>query len=130
MSQEASTGDSHRPLRSELTALVLALRDPRTPWYAKVLAFCVVGYAMSPLDLIPDPIPVLGVLDDLILLPLGIALLRRLIPAAILMDARARVAAGERIVPPVGWLGTGIIVAIWLILALLTVRTAARLLGW
>jgi hypothetical protein len=69
-------------------------------------------------------------LDDLILLPLGIALLRRLIPAVILMDARARVAAGERIVPPGGRLGTGIIVAIWLILALLTVRFAAHLLGW
>jgi uncharacterized membrane protein YkvA (DUF1232 family) len=130
VNQEALPGDHHRPLRSELTALGLALRDPRTPWHAKVLALCVVGYAMSPLDLIPDPIPVLGMLDDLILLPLGIALLRRLIPAVILMDARARVAAGERIVPPGGRLGTGIIVAIWLILALLTVRFAAHLLGW
>ena len=130
VNQEAVPGDQHRPLRSELTALGLALRDPRTPWHAKVLALCVVGYAMSPLDLIPDPIPVLGMLDDLILLPLGIALVHRLIPAAILMDARARVAAGERIVPPGGRLGTGIIVAIWLILALLTVRIAVHLLGW
>ncbi|MCC6790284.1 MAG: DUF1232 domain-containing protein, partial [Thermomicrobiales bacterium] len=61
-------------IKTELTALALASRDPQTPWYAKAVVVCVIGYAMSPIDLIPDPIPLLGYLDDLILLPLGIAL--------------------------------------------------------
>jgi uncharacterized membrane protein YkvA (DUF1232 family) len=70
-----------RRLKMEVAAVACAARDPRTPWYARVLALCVVGYALSPLDLIPDPIPVLGYLDDLILIPLGLALTLRLIPA-------------------------------------------------
>src|SRR5918911_388121 len=63
-----------RQLKAETYALYLAYKDPRVPWYAEVFAACVVGYAFSPIDLIPDPVPVLGYLDDLILVPLGIAL--------------------------------------------------------
>ena len=67
-----------KALKSEIHALYFACRDPRTPWYAKAVGLCVIGYALSPIDLIPDPIPILGYLDDLILLPLGIMLFRRL----------------------------------------------------
>ena len=107
-------------LRRETLALYYAMRDPRTPWTAKVLAGIVVGYAVSPIDLIPDFIPVLGFLDDLILLPIGIALCIRLIPAAVLADARAR--ARESTEKPRNYLAAAIIVAIWLaVLALLAV---------
>ena len=75
-------------LKRETHALYLAARDPRTPWYAKLMVAMVVAYALSPIDLIPDFIPVLGYLDDLLLLPLGIFLAIKLIPAAILSDAR------------------------------------------
>jgi uncharacterized membrane protein YkvA (DUF1232 family) len=61
-----------RALKTEVYAIYLAYKDPRVPWYARILAVCVVGYAFSPIDLIPDPIPVIGYLDDLILVPLGI----------------------------------------------------------
>ena len=80
-------------LKREIAALWFALRDPATPWYAKALGVLVVGYAMSPLDLIPDFIPILGYLDDIILLPLGLALLRRLIPAEVMVRCRERAAA-------------------------------------
>lgn len=76
-------------LARELTALVLAHRDPRTPFAARAVTLLVLAYAFSPLDLIPDPIPVLGLLDDLILVPLGIALVLRMLPAEVLRDARA-----------------------------------------
>jgi len=79
-----------RRLKRETYALYLAARDPRVPWYAKALAICVVGYALSPLDLIPDFIPVLGYLDDLILVPLGIALVLRFTPPQVLAECRER----------------------------------------
>jgi uncharacterized membrane protein YkvA (DUF1232 family) len=79
-----------KALKREIGALWFAIRDPGTPWYARVLGLAIVGYALSPIDLIPDFIPVLGYLDDIIILPLGIALLRRLIPAEVLKRARAR----------------------------------------
>jgi uncharacterized membrane protein YkvA (DUF1232 family) len=86
-------------LRNESYALYLASRDPRTPWHAKLLVAAVVAYAVSPIDLIPDFIPVLGQLDDLLLLPIGIALAIRLVPPAVLEEKRALAAArfdGER----------------------------------
>jgi uncharacterized membrane protein YkvA (DUF1232 family) len=79
-------------LRDECHALYLASRDPRTPWYVKTLVAAVVAYAVSPIDLIPDFIPVLGQLDDLVLLPLGIALAIRLVPRAVLEEKRVQVA--------------------------------------
>lgn len=79
-----------RRLKRETYALYLAARDPRVPWYTKALAICVVGYALSPLDLIPDFIPIVGYLDDLILVPLGIALVLRLTPPDALADCRER----------------------------------------
>jgi uncharacterized membrane protein YkvA (DUF1232 family) len=83
-------------LRDESYALYLASRDPRTPWYAKLLVAAVVAYAVSPIDLIPDFIPVLGQLDDLLLLPIGIALAIRSVPPAVLEEKRAQAAARFR----------------------------------
>ena len=80
-------------LKRQTFALYLACRDPRVPWYAKALGALVVAYALSPVDLIPDFIPVLGYLDDLILLPLGIALVIRLIPQEIMQECHARATA-------------------------------------
>jgi uncharacterized membrane protein YkvA (DUF1232 family) len=77
-----------KALKTEIHALMVACHDPRTPWPVRMLALLVVAYALSPMDLIPDFIPVLGYVDDLILLPLGIALLVRLIPPEVLRDAR------------------------------------------
>ena len=77
-----------RQIKSEIYALYLAYRDPRVPWYARVFAACVVAYAFSPIDLIPDPIPVLGYLDDLVLIPLGVVLARKMIPADVLAECR------------------------------------------
>jgi uncharacterized membrane protein YkvA (DUF1232 family) len=79
-----------RILKRETLTLYFAARDPRTPWYAKVVAVGVVAYALSPIDLIPDFIPVVGYLDDLIIVPAGIALVLRMIPAHVLVDCRER----------------------------------------
>ena len=79
-----------RHLKAETFALYLAARDPRTPWYAKLLVAGIVAYAVSPVDLIPDFVPVLGYLDDLILIPVGIALAIRLVPDSVLADCRGR----------------------------------------
>ncbi len=104
--------------------MYLACRDPRTPWYAKVFAGGVVAYALSPIDLIPDFIPIVGYLDDLILVPLGIALAVKMIPEAVLVDCRIRAqAASER---PTDRKAAAIIVAIWLAAAVLMVWLAYR----
>jgi uncharacterized membrane protein YkvA (DUF1232 family) len=112
-------------LKSETYALYLAYRDPRVPWYAKLFAALVVGYAFSPIDLIPDPIPVLGYLDDLILVPLGVALAVRMIPEDVLSESREKaremVERGER---PISRAAAVIIVLCWLALAVLAVLGA------
>lgn len=82
-----------RALKREAMALYFAARDPRTPLVAKVLAAVVVAYALSPIDLIPDFIPVIGLLDDLVLLPLGVAIVLRLVPPEVMAEARARAEA-------------------------------------
>ncbi len=115
-------------LKSETHALYLAYRDPRVPWYAKLFAALVVGYAFSPIDLIPDSIPVLGYLDDLVLVPLGVALAVRMIPKDVLSESRqkARQMAerGERIV---SWAAAAIIVILWLVLAVLGALVVVRM---
>jgi uncharacterized membrane protein YkvA (DUF1232 family) len=107
-------------LKSETYALYLAYKDPRVPLHAKLFAALVVGYAFSPLDLIPDPIPVLGYLDDLILIPLGVALAVRMIPENVLsesrQEARKMVERDER---PVSRAAAAVIVVLWLTLAVL-----------
>lgn len=111
-----------RRMKSEAYALYLACRDPRTPWYAKALAAGVAGYAFSPIDLIPDFIPVLGYLDDLVIVPLGIALALRMVPKPVMAECREaarRRFAEER---PRSWTAGAIIVLVWL--------AAGCLAGW
>jgi uncharacterized membrane protein YkvA (DUF1232 family) len=100
-------------LKTELSALALAARDPRVPWYAKLLAVIVLAYAFSPIDLIPDFIPVLGYLDDLLLLPLGIWLVLRLIPDPVMADCRVQATANSGYKPQ-NWVVAAVIVAIWI----------------
>jgi uncharacterized membrane protein YkvA (DUF1232 family) len=109
-----------RGIKRDTCALYLAARDPRTPWPARLLAAVVVAYAFSPIDLIPDPIPILGYLDDLVLIPLGIALTIKLIPPNV--PAEARIRAQEITNKPTNWTAAAVILAIWLILALFAVR--------
>lgn len=86
-----------KSLKAEIAVLASAIRDPRTPWTAKLLGIAVVAYAVSPIDLIPDFIPVLGYLDELILLPLGLWAVRALIPADVIAEHRAKVPPGTRL---------------------------------
>ena len=113
-------------LKREILALYLAARDPRTPWYAKAFVLCVVAYAVSPIDLIPDVIPVLGYIDDLLLLPLGIYIAIKLIPQAIMTDCRAR-ATFTRESLPRNWSAATAIIVVWLAAAILL---AYYLTGW
>jgi uncharacterized membrane protein YkvA (DUF1232 family) len=117
-----------RRLRRETYALYLAYRDPRVPWYARLVAAAVVAYAFSPIDLIPDPIPVIGYLDDLLLVPAGIWLALRLMPAGVISDARAEASAmikrGER---PVSRVAGAVIVALWLVIAAVLLIWLGRL---
>ena len=105
-------------LKREVAVVVHAFGDPRTPWLPKLVAVVVVGYALSPIDLIPDAIPVLGLLDDALVVPLGAWIVVKLLPADVLADARARVAAGEQ-VPRPAW-ALFLVVSTWAVaLALL-----------
>lgn len=111
-------------LRRDVHALGLACRDPRIPWYAKLTAAVVVAYALSPIDLIPDFIPVVGYLDDLVLIPLGVALVLRMVPPEVMADCRARA-----MVEPVAirrWVAAAVIVALWLVGGLLAWRWWSR----
>lgn len=116
-----------RRLKTDTLALYLAYRDPRTPWHARVVSAVVVGYALSPIDLIPDFIPVLGYLDDLILIPLGIALSVKLIPAEVMAECRVR--AQDLAERPTNRVVAGIIVLVWLVLAGLTLSLVMRIFG-
>jgi uncharacterized membrane protein YkvA (DUF1232 family) len=109
-----------RAIKRDVLALWLAARDPRVPWYAKALAAAVAAYALSPIDLIPDFIPVFGYLDDLLIVPLGILTVVWLIPAALMAEFRARAATlAER---PRSTAAAAVIVLVWL--------AAAALCGW
>jgi uncharacterized membrane protein YkvA (DUF1232 family) len=118
-----------RRVRSESYALYLAYQDPRVPWYAKVFAALVVGYAFSPIDLIPDFIPVLGYLDDLILVPAGIALALRMIPPEVMESARSRAAEVMARGGPRSRVAAFIVVIVWLALAGIGALLVARLWG-
>lgn len=98
-------------------ALYLAYKDPRTPWFARVFAACVVGYAFSPIDLIPDFVPILGYLDDLILIPIGVKIALKLIPSEIMAENREKAQAVLRSGKPVNYVAAGIIITIWFFLA-------------
>jgi len=110
-----------RALKKETYALYLASRDPRVPWYARLLAVCVVGYAFSPIDLIPDTIPLLGYLDDLLLVPVGIWLVLKMMPKEVVADCRLEAERALAAGRPVSWGAAVAIVAIWLLLAAATI---------
>ena len=102
-------------IKRNIVALWLAGRDPRTPWYAKAAAAFVAAYALSPIDLIPDFIPILGYLDDLVLLPLGIMLVVRLMPPELLAEFRAE--AARRVARPASRIGAAAVVLSWIMAA-------------
>ena len=108
-------------LKKQTLALYFAWRDPRTPWYAKGWMIAVVAYAFSPIDLIPDFIPVLGYLDDLIIVPLGVYLAIRMVPAQVMQEcqAKAEESLGQDL-PQFKWMGV-IIVTIWALVILLII---------
>jgi uncharacterized membrane protein YkvA (DUF1232 family) len=106
-----------RHLQSETFALYLAARHPDTPWYAKLFVAGVVAYALSPIDLIPDFVPVLGYLDDLVLVPLGIAVAIRMIPPRVLAECRGRAQTAMAGAKPASRIAAVVIVGIWLLLA-------------
>ena len=114
--------DRARALKREVAVVLAAARDPRLPWPVKLLALAVVAYAMSPIDLIPDFIPVLGHVDDLILVPLGIWLVVRLIPPAILAEHRSAAAAAGG--PARSVVGAVVIVGVWVLAAVWLGRLA------
>ncbi|HKC45430.1 MAG TPA: YkvA family protein [Burkholderiales bacterium] len=105
--------DWARHLKAETLALYLAARDPRTPWYTRLVVAGIVAYALSPIDLIPDFVPVLGLLDEIVLLPLGIALALRMIPAEVMADARGRAQAALAGETPRSRAAAVVVIAIW-----------------
>jgi uncharacterized membrane protein YkvA (DUF1232 family) len=111
-------------LKAEVIALYLAARHPRTPWYAKALLVAVVAYAVSPIDLIPDFIPVLGFVDDIILLPIAIALAVKMIPADVMAECRARARQEHPDATRAGRIGAAVIVLFWLALIVLAATWA------
>jgi uncharacterized membrane protein YkvA (DUF1232 family) len=116
-----------RRLKVEVYALYLAYKDPRVSWYARIFAAVVVGYAFSPIDLIPDVVPVLGYLDDLILVPLGVALAIKMIPPHVLAECRERARdAKDR---PVNRVAAVVVIIVWIALAALAVRLVTRAFG-
>ena len=116
-----------RRLKSDTYAIYLASKDPRVPWYAKALIVFVVAHTLSPIDLIPDFIPVIGYLDDLVIAPLGIAIAIKLIPQDVLAEYREK--AQQMIAqdqPPNKWAAV-VIITIWLLVAVIMAVTIIRL---
>jgi uncharacterized membrane protein YkvA (DUF1232 family) len=107
-----------RSLKRDVHALYLAARDPRVPWYVKALAIGIAAYALSPIDLIPDFIPVLGYLDELIILPLAIMLVVRLIAPEVMAEHRTAAAAAS--IRPKSKTGAAFVIAVWIVLASMT----------
>ena len=117
-----------RAVKRDVAALALATRDPRVPWTAKLVAIAVAAYALSPIDLIPDFIPVLGYLDDIVIVPAGILLAIKLIPAALMAEFR-ETASRTNAPPDLGRWGAALIVALWIIGIAVAVRWLIGLAG-
>lgn len=111
-----------RVLKQDAFTLYFACQDQRTPWYAKFLAALVVGYAFSPIDLIPDFIPVLGLLDDLIIVPLGVLMVCRLIPLEVMADCRRKAEEQLEHGKPVMWGAAVAILLLWVMAAVLSIQ--------
>lgn len=121
--------DRARRLKADTYALYLAYRDPRVPWHAKLVVACVVAYAFSPIDLIPDFVPILGYLDDLVLVPAGIALALKLIPPAVMAESRERASIELAAGKPTNWVAAGVIITLWLGALALVIWLIRRKLG-
>lgn len=117
-----------RQLKKETYAIYIACKDHRVPWYARLFAGFVVAYAFSPIDLIPDVIPILGYLDDLVLVPLGIMLVLKMIPPAVLAECREKAEAAMNQGKPTSRIAAIAIVAIWLLLGIVAVIWVGRIL--
>lgn len=111
-----------RALKNEAFAVYLAAKDPRTPWYAKALIFFVVAHTFSPIDLIPDFIPILGYLDDLIITPGGLWLAVKLVPAEVLEEAREKAKQAKGPERSVGYIGVAVIILAWIIVLIGVLR--------
>jgi uncharacterized membrane protein YkvA (DUF1232 family) len=115
-----------KQLKREAQVLVVAYRDQRTPVIARLLIAITLGYLLSPIDLIPDFIPVLGLLDDLIIVPILITLSLRIVPPVVLADARATVQANPAVLKKGNWIAAMLIITIWLLLLYFTYRHFAH----
>jgi uncharacterized membrane protein YkvA (DUF1232 family) len=111
-----------KDLKRETYALYIAYHDPRVPWYAKAVCVCTVGYALSPIDLIPDFVPILGYVDDLIIVPAGLALAIKLIPEEVMCECRSRAEVKMNQRGPKNYVAAAIIAAIWLGLILVSAK--------
>jgi uncharacterized membrane protein YkvA (DUF1232 family) len=111
-----------RQLKIEIYALTLAYRDPRVPWFARLFAWCVVGYALSPIDLIPDFIPVIGYLDDLVLIPLGIKAALAMIPKNVMAESREKASETINQGLPINKVAAAVIILLWLLIAAFTIN--------
>lgn len=123
MSEASSKASLIRRIRVDAHAAWLCARDRETPWYARTFALILAAYALSPIDLVPDFIPVLGLLDDIILIPLGLWLLRRMLPTG-MVEAHRASAAGAADRPKSLW-GAAFIVLAWILIALVSARLLA-----
>jgi uncharacterized membrane protein YkvA (DUF1232 family) len=115
-----------RQLKTETYAIYLTSKDPRVPWYAKALVVFVVAHTFSPIDLIPDFIPVLGYVDDLIVTPLGIALALKMIPEPVMTECRQRARSTLEQQKPTSWAGAAIVIVIWILAAALATVIVIR----
>ncbi|MCD6467131.1 MAG: DUF1232 domain-containing protein [Methanomicrobia archaeon] len=122
----SSLREKAKQLKIDVYALYLAYKDPRVPWHAKIFIALIVGYALSPIDLIPDFIPVLGYLDDLIIIPAGISLSLKMIPKEVLEECRGRAESVEK---TKNWTAAFIIILIWLLLVYLFLRFILRIIS-
>jgi len=107
-----------KQLKRKVFVLYFAYKDNRTPWYAKIFAICVVAYAFSPIDLIPDFIPILGYLDDVILIPLGVAVALKMIPNAVIQESTVRAEDRIKNEKPKNWLVGILIILVWIVAVL------------
>ncbi|WP_184310607.1 YkvA family protein [Anaerosolibacter carboniphilus] len=113
-------------IKKDLSILYLAYRKPEVPWYAKVFIALIVGYALSPVDLIPDFVPILGYLDDLILIPIGITLAIKLIPAEVIESCRLEAEDLFKDGKPKSWKAGAIIILVWLLVAVFVIHKFTR----
>ncbi len=116
-----------KALKQEVYALYLCSRHPKTPLYAKLFAVLIVGYALSPIDLIPDFVPVLGYVDDLVLIPLGIALLIRMMPREVLEECREKARINRPANKPRQWIGAVMVICLWALAIYITLRAVAHI---